>query len=343
MKKRILSLLLALVLASCLICPAAAEFALFDFPADTAYWHNLSVADANELLAAMYQGAVTKDTILVYHSLGCGWSARYVPQFAEFANQEGVEIYAFGEDHPVSVASLLFTPDMLGGESALGWPCVFTYNAGTKQFGFGNSVRSLEGFKSYLDGQGLLKPTSPEPTLPTIFTDVPATEWYVDAVAWAVAAGVTNGTGNNTFSPGRPCTRAQIVTFLWRAAGKPGHTLENPFTDVTPGMGGDYYNAILWAVEQGITNGTGSNTFSPGRPCTRVQAVTFLWRAMGKPEHWADNGFYDVGPSMLPDFRNAILWAAEYGVAYGADGFFTPNDTCTRAHIVTFLHRAYEG
>lgn len=339
MKKRALSLLLALVVACGLASPASAEFATFSPPADTEYWHNLSTADANQLLYAMYQGTAEEDTVLVYFSLGCGWCSVYVPQIAAYANENGIEVYAYGETEP-GVATLRFTADMVGESGMASWPCVFMYNSGTKQFGFGNAIRSLDDFKNHLESQGLLTPDPPGPALPTVFTDVPATGWYTDAVAWAVGEGITNGTGNNTFSPNRPCTRAQIVTFLWRAAGKPGHTLENPFTDVSPAMGGDYYNAILWAVEKGITNGTSGSAFSPNSPCTRAQAVTFLWRAKDKPEHWADNGFYDVGPSMLPDFRNAIQWAAEYGVAYGTDGFFKPNDTCTRAHIVTFLHRA---
>ena len=337
MKKRALSLVMALVMACCLACPASAEFALFSPPAETSYWHNLSTADANQLLNAMYQGTATKNSILIYYSLGCGYCAHYIPQYADYVNNEGIEVSAYGETAP-GYSTLLFTPDMLGGSNTVGWPCIFTYNASEKRYGFAGSVHSLDDFKAFLDGQGLLTPS--EPPRPTIFTDVPQGAWYADAVAWAVAASITNGTGNNTFSPSRPCTRAQIVTFLWRAAGRPQHTISNPFTDVSPAMGSDYYNAILWAVENNITNGMGAGTFSPNASCTRAQAVTFLGRVTGQPAPVGDNIFYDVGPDMLPDFRNAIIWATEYGITHGTNEAFLPNDTCTRAHIVTFLHRA---
>jgi len=124
----------------------------------------------------------------------------------------------------------------------------------------------------------------PEPTnLQTVFTDVKSSEYYAKAVAWAVEKGITAGTTKTTFSPNATVTRAQVVTFLYRYAGKPGHSdTVNPFTDVVYGSGSDwYYDAVLWAVEKGVTQGKTATKFGPGDPCTRGQIVTFLYRDLG--------------------------------------------------------------
>ena len=185
------------------------------------------------------------------------------------------------------------------------------------------------------------KPEDPKPEdpKPNGFKDVAAGAYYYDAVQWAVKEGITTGTGDGTtFSPNANCTRAQVVTFLWRAAGTPEpNSAEMPFTDVAADA--YYYKAVLWAVENGITSGVTATTFAPGNPCTRGQIATFLWRAAGSPEPQnSDNPFSDVnaGP-----FYKAILWAAEQGITTGyEDGSFRPNSICTRGHIVTFLYRA---
>lgn len=171
------------------------------------------------------------------------------------------------------------------------------------------------------------------------FTDIVQGAYYTDGVLWAVEKGVTTGTTANTFSPAQDCTRAQIVTFLYRAMGQPTPTqTSNPFTDVN--QGDYYYNAVLWAVEQGITAGTTANTFSPSDPCTRAQAVTFLHRAMGQPSPTqTGNPFSDVATGTY--YANAVLWAVEKGVTTGTTATtFAPDDTCTRGQIVTFLYRA---
>ena len=126
------------------------------------------------------------------------------------------------------------------------------------------------------------------------FTDVKEKDYYYEPVLWAVANSITTGTSKTTFSPDNPCTRAQVVTFLWRAAGSPEPTqTNNPFTDVPAGQ--YYYKAVLWAVEEGITAGTSKTTFSPDESCTRAQVVTFLWRAAGEPAPQKnDNPFNDV-------------------------------------------------
>ena len=176
--------------------------------------------------------------------------------------------------------------------------------------------------------------TEPEP-LP--FTDVPEGQYYSAAVAWAVRRGITTGKTDTSFDPEDGCTRAQIVTFLWRAYGrqKPTSTV-NPFTDVNPG---DYfYEAVLWAVENGITTGASATTFNPGGPCTRAQAVTFQYRAAGSPAVTGGNSFTDVDRGSY--YAPAVAWAVANNITTGKTGTsFDPEGGCTRAQIVTFLYR----
>lgn len=168
------------------------------------------------------------------------------------------------------------------------------------------------------------------------FTDVPASAYYYDAVYWAVENGVTNGTSNTTFSPDASCTRAQMVTFLWRAAGSPEpESTVNPFTDVSASA--YYYDAVLWAVEQGITNGTSATTFGPDATVTRGQTVTFLWRYDGSTAA-SGSGFADVASDAY--YADAVAWAASEGVTSGTSATtFSPSNDCTRGQIVTFLYR----
>lgn len=174
------------------------------------------------------------------------------------------------------------------------------------------------------------------------FVDVPEDAFYYAPVMWAAESGITNGHGTpDTFRPDLNCTRAEIVTFLWRAHGSPEPTSkENQFTDVKET---DYfYKAVLWAVEQGITNGHGSlDTFRPYLDCTRAEIVTFLWRSAGCPEpDTAENPFMDVDPDIW--YGRAVLWAVEQGITngYGSGDIFHPDGACTRGQIVTFLWRA---
>ncbi len=169
------------------------------------------------------------------------------------------------------------------------------------------------------------------------FFDVPAGKYYTEPVAWAVENGITAGTSEYTFSPDRPCTRAQAVTFLWRAAGQPAPKSKSTrFTDLRPGA--FYEKAVLWAVENGVTAGTSATTFSPDTPCTRGQIVTLLWRATGSPQA-AGSSFSDVPAGSY--FEIPVSWAVAAGITNGvAPGRFAPNDPCTRGQIVTFLYRA---
>ncbi len=173
----------------------------------------------------------------------------------------------------------------------------------------------------------------------TGFTDVSASAYYADAVAWAVSQGITTGTSATTFSPDASCTRGQIVTFLWRAAGSPSPKGTSSFADVPAES--YYAQAVAWAVENGITNGTGEGTFSPDTPCDRSQSVTFLFRALGGKTA-GDAAFSDVPAGSY--YASAVAWAAEQGITTGTSSTtFSPNDTCTRGQIVTFLYRGYQG
>ena len=173
------------------------------------------------------------------------------------------------------------------------------------------------------------------------FTDVQKDAFYYDAVLWAVEKGVTAGTSDTTFSPAQTCTRAQTVTFLWRAMGEPEpKTTNNPFTDVATNA--YYYKAVLWAVEKGVTNGTSDTTFSPDATVTRGQAVTFQWRAAGGTKSGATNPFSDVSTGAF--YYDAVLWAVEHQVTQGTSATgFSPDSGCTRGQIVTFLYRHLNG
>ncbi len=176
------------------------------------------------------------------------------------------------------------------------------------------------------------------------FVDVKPTDYFYNPVKWAVGKNITKGTSAVTFSPDKTCTRAEIVTFLWRDAGSPMPTISrNPFTDVSYSMGADFYNAILWASQNGITAGTSTTTFSPNKNCTRAEIVTFLWRYAKKPVGYGSNSFTDVNKTDHAPYYDAILWAVSKGITNGSTTTtFAPNDTCTRAQAVTFLYR-YEG
>ena len=168
------------------------------------------------------------------------------------------------------------------------------------------------------------------------FADVPADAWYADAVAWAVDRGVTNGTSETAFSPDATCTRAQVVTFLWRAAGSPAPKAGASFSDVQPGS--YYEKAVQWAVEQGITNGVDAAHFAPEAPCTRAQVVTFLHRFATTPAAPQSSTFVDVPAGAW--FSEAVNWAVSRGITNGMDAtHFAPDNSCTRAQIVTFLYR----
>ena len=177
------------------------------------------------------------------------------------------------------------------------------------------------------------------------FIDVKPGDFFYEPVKWAVNNKITNGTSSTTFSPYKNCNRAEIVTFLWRAAGSPEPTsTRNPFTDVNSVRDASYYKAILWASQKGITAGTNATTFSPYQECTRSQIVTFLYRYAGKPSGYYSNPFKDVSSVNEASYYNAILWAVGKGITDGTSTTtFSPYASCTRGQAVTFLYRYVNG
>ena len=175
-----------------------------------------------------------------------------------------------------------------------------------------------------------------EETAPS-FGDVADTDYYYDAVIWAAENGITNGTAENEFSPMKSNTRAEMVTFLWRAAGSPEQNLvETAFTDVDKDA--YYYEALIWATENGITQGTSETTFTPDKACSRAEMVTFLYRFSNMPSVTGTSTFVDVNSQDY--FNNAVIWAQQEGITQGtSETTFSPENLCTRAQTVTFLYR----
>ena len=225
-----------------------------------------------------------------------------------------------GDEYPVEDSPLLGEPN---------YTTVYGYSGSTAQ-----AYAATHGYAFSALDQDPENP--PEPTQ-NPFTDVSANAYYYTPVLWAVSNDITSGTSATTFSPDAGCTRAQVVAFLWRAAGKPEpKQSSNPFADVRDGQ--YYYKAVLWAVEHGITAGTSATTFSPDATCTRGQIVSFLWRYEGKPAANARNPFTDVKPGAY--YEPAVLWAVANGVTAGTSATtFSPDATCTRAQVVSFLYR----
>lgn len=189
------------------------------------------------------------------------------------------------------------------------------------------------------DGDGRYETTIAAVEQDGAFSDVLPGDYFYDAVAWAVAEGITNGVSSTAFGPNQTCTRGQTATFLWRAAGSPAPKGTAPaFSDVSP----DSYcaDAVAWALEENITNGTGPDTFSPNATVTRAQAVTFLYRAMGEPTVSGDGAFSDISAQAY--YHDAVAWAVAEGITNGtSSSTFSPNAPCTRGQIVTFLYRTY--
>ena len=177
-------------------------------------------------------------------------------------------------------------------------------------------------------------------TMLNFFTDVHAEDYYYDAVLWAAQKGITGGMSDTLFAPNAACTRAQIVTFLWRAAGSPEPKALSSFADVPADA--YYAKAVAWAVENGITEGTSDTTFAPGTICTRAHGVTFLSRAAKANTASGNSNFADVDASAY--YASAVKWAVDNGITNGiSSSLFGPDSSCTRAQIVTFLYRMYQG
>ena len=241
--------------------------------------------------------------------------------YAVNASEEGKLVIAYASDDAIEagqvIASLRFSY-----EGTLGTDLTVTVTERNEESGLSESETVRLGEEEF--------------QMP--FVDVPEGEWYYDPVAWAVKNGITTGVDATHFGSNSNCLRGHVVTFLWRAMGSPEPTsTENPFVDVTES---DYfYKAVLWAVENGITNGVDATHFGPTLECNRAQVVTFLWRAMGEPESSAEVSFTDVtDPEAF--YYGAVAWAVENGITNGMDdGTFGVERICNRAQVVTFLYR----
>ena len=242
---------------------------------------------------------------------------------------EGTETIAIGEGRvfeiPVRWITTAGDPDTL--VSYIGKPVIMSFHSVNKDAWYDRLFTiSEEAGTLVIDEAPAIE-----------FTDVKDTDFFYDAVMWAVAKKVTTGKTDTTFDPNGDCTRAQFVTFLWRASGSPEPALtENPFTDVKESA--YYYKAVLWAVEKGITKGKTDTTFDPDGNVTRGQAVTFQWRAAGEPASSAQSSFTDIKDGAY--YYTAVLWAVENGITKGkSDTSFDPDGNCTRGQVVTFLYR----
>ncbi len=243
---------------------------------------------------------------------------------------------------------------MTGGHTAFSCSCGSRFTSGYQERADHQGQNAVVHTEPTWNSQGLQTSTCRwcgteiRETLPALYTvsgtfsDVSTWDYYCEPVLWAYVRGVTSGTAETTFSPNATCTRGQVVTFLWRAMGQPEpSSTHNPFYDVSPGE--YYYKAVLWAVENGITSGTGWGTFSPNAPCTRAHVVTFLHRAAGTPGYIDSRyPFVDVVDGSY--YVDAMIWAVENSITSGvADALFAPDNPCTRGQTVTFLYRYMMG
>ena len=218
-----------------------------------------------------------------------------------------------------------YVPETLSAADSTGTALALTPR-GEGEYTFTMPASRVEGQVTFMEDNGLLN----------FFYDVPNDAYCYEAVRWAAEKGITGGVGNGLFGPEQPCTRGQIVTLLWRAAGSPEPAGMSDFADIPTSS--YYAKAVAWAVEQGITTGTGDGKFSPDAPCTRGQAVTFLARSQ-KAGETGTADFSDV-PADSP-YAPAVAWAVAQGITTGTgDGKFSPDAPCTRGQIVTYLYRA---
>ncbi len=304
MKKRVVSLVLTCVLCLCLM-PVAAQ---------AADWYEVKpfyveYFGSNEPSTGTKEMTVDGQTVTV----------SVFPSGTQFSSFNGLYI---GETESYVDGVLSSSPfDPTAGLPAQG---IYRIKLYSMYYGYEGDVWVTA------EGSGTTaEPSEPdEPAAPS-FTDVAADAYYTEPVAWAVEQGITSGTTSTTFSPNNACTRAQIITFLWRAAGSPEPEAPSAFTDVKADA--YYAQAVAWAAESGMVTGS---TFSPDAPCTRLMAVEFMWKQAGSPSA-ADANFTDVS-------SDAVSWAVEAGVTSGTTAdMFSPDTTCTRAQIVTFLYRAF--
>ena len=249
-----------------------------------------------------------------------------------------VDVTGFVNDETAETAADYVAPTVANSNTAVGEYTLTPAGGSAKNYTFNYVSGTLTILRRHTSSSTVTPEPEPTPDNSTSFVDVPANAYFADAVKWAVDKGVTNGLSDTMFGPYESCTRAQIVTFLWRAAGSPEP--KGTAAGMTDVVSGSYYEkAVAWAIENGITTGTTTSTFSPDATCTRAQAVTFLARAL-KAKAASAAEFSDVPTGSY--FADAVAWAAANGVTEGiGGGLFGSDNDCTRGQIVTFLYRAY--
>ncbi|MBO4418580.1 MAG: S-layer homology domain-containing protein, partial [Oscillospiraceae bacterium] len=310
-------------------------------PADSnVLWDSLDVG-AQELWCASDESAIDPDLYRLFHGDNIVWGSNYYHIDDEELNRLIMEARS-SDDQSFRKAAYRECLDIIMDAGVI-VPAYQRQNCivfSTQRINIATLTPDITSFWGWTKEIERLQMKDSNPASP--FSDVPKDAYYYDAVVWAIEKGVTGGTGNGKFSPQAICTREQIMTFLFAAAGRPTSApAENPFTDVKPNH--YFYNAVMWAVENGVTGGVGGGKFGAGQNCTREQAVTFLWKAMGSPE---PSGtvcpFTDVKAGQY--YFKAVLWAVENGVTGGvAPDRFGVGMSCTRAQIVTFLYKSYGG
>lgn len=300
--------------------------------------------NSNQKVLAAYNAAVTGDGFLSSYrdtAEECYVPFDSFPEHAKLPQNDQLCAYVkYGDGSRVAAVRYLVNGTVIGTSNQIPYTVDYDLRSLAGQR-VGIRVEVLDAAGSVLTAKQFFATVDTRVSNPAEglgFWDVPAGAYYENGVRWAVAGGITNGMGEGMFAPDQSCTRAQAVTFLWRAAGSPAPGSSNvPFVDVAADA--YYRDAVLWAVEKGITKGTSDTTFSPDATCTRGQIVTFLWRTQNAPEAGSANPFIDVTVSDY--YYNAVLWAVAGGITNGMTATtFAPDANCTRAQIVTFLYRA---
>ena len=277
-----------------------------------------------------------------YESVLCVGACNSGGAIASFSQQnDTVDLLALGTDLRLATIKgtrirgqgTSFSAAIVTGAAAQIWTNHPGLTASEVRAAVLDSTRTADGWQ-VLDLEAALAWTPKDTDI--VFSDVAEGAYYYDAVLWAAERGITGGTGDGGFAPDTACTRGQIVTFLWRAVGSPEPENTGSFSDVSPDA--YYAKAVAWAVENGVTGGTGDGKFSPDAVCSRAQTVTFLYRASGSPAVEGSLKFTDVAANSY--YADAVLWASENGITSGtSDTTFSPANDCTRAQVITFLWR----
>ena len=332
------------VSGTCTLCSAAMMLRARTYLSNNSSWN--SITENGIRSTAWMEGVgliwdwtykINNCSIRVSHASVSGISVNSLKNILD-CHPEGIVLHVGSLPHAVFLTDYdgdtFYCADTVSGYSQERIPLSSSWLG--KKLGSQSSILSKVTAYWYVSSYSI--PANMDPSNETLFTDIYTSDYYYDAIVWASKNDIANGISTTEFGPGNGCTRGQAVTFLWRAAGEPGHTVQNPFTDIT--SEDYYYDAVLWAVEKGITDGVSSTEFAPDESCTRGQVVTFLWRNAGQPSCSAANPFTDVKEGDY--YYTSVLWAVENGITDGVSSTqFAPDQACTRGQVVTFLYRQF--